>query len=212
MAAEPIYLSHLWAYNNFPGSSISVELFENLAKMTRKNMEMDIPAVTNEKYRALLWNPPTAHFFDLFVWAEKAYGVTCLMDMLSYNRQPLIDTSSPETMLHGLAWNIMDGPMVRHTRGPAENYLDDIFRIYKTFDLDMIWVAGHIGCKNSWALSGVLREMCREKGIPLLIIEYDLCDPRITTREGIIRQVETFMDNVMKAPRLDQTIMKGIPV
>lgn len=212
MAAEPIYLSHLWTYNISPGSSTSVELFERLTKMTRKNLEMGIPAVKNEKYRALLWSPPTAHFFDLFAWAEKAYGVTCLMDMMSYNRQPLIDTSSPEMMLKGLAWNIMDGPMVRHSRGPAENYLDDIFHIYRMFDLDMIWVAGHIGCKNTWALSGMLREICREKGIPLLIIEYDLCDPRITTREGIIRQVETFMDNVMKAPRLDPSIVKGIPV
>jgi len=105
-------------------------------------------------------------------------------------------------MLRGMGNIIMQGPMARHTRGPAENYLDDIFRIYRQFDLDMIWVAGHVGCKNTAALNGVLREMCREAGIPLLILDYDLSDPRIVTHEGMITQVEHFMENVMKAERL----------
>jgi hypothetical protein len=98
----------------------------------------------------------------------------------------------------------MNGPMARHTRGPAENYMDDIFYIHKQFDLDMLWVAGHIGCKNTQALNGILREKCREAGLPLLIIDYDLSDPRIVPREGIINQIDHFMENIMKAKRLDQ--------
>ena len=42
-------------------------------------------------------------------------------------------------------------------------------------------------------------EKCREAGIPLLILDYDLSDPRIVTHEGMITQVEHFMENVMKA-------------
>ena len=202
MAAEVVYLSHLWTFNTFPGMDLSVKLYEKLVKMCRKNMENNISAVTNERYRAVLWNPPTMHAIDLFVWAEKTYGVSLVMDMLTYNMQPFIDTSNPESMLKGLAYNIMDGPMVRHTRGLAENYYDDIFNLYKTYDLDMVWIAGHIGCKNAKALTGMLREKFREKGIPLLIIDYDFMDPRIESREGIIKQVENFMENIMKAERL----------
>jgi len=155
-----------------------------------------------EKYRAVLWNPPFLHFLDIFSWVERTYGVTLIIDSMTYNSLPLIDTSSPDSMLRGMGNIIMQGPMARHTRGPAENYLDDIFRIYRQFDLDMIWVAGHVGCKNTAALNGVLREMCREAGIPLLILDYDLSDPRIVTHEGMITQVEHFMENVMKAERL----------
>jgi hypothetical protein len=49
----------------------------------------------------------------------------------------------------------------------------------------------------------LLREKCREHGLPLLIINYDLSDPRVVSKEGIIEQVNHFMENIMKARRLD---------
>ncbi|HOD16770.1 MAG TPA: 2-hydroxyacyl-CoA dehydratase family protein [Spirochaetota bacterium] len=202
LAAEAVYLPHLWHFNICAGSEGSLKLYERLVGMCRKNLEEKKGAVRNEKYRAVLWNPPFLHFLDIFSWVERTYGVTLIIDSMTYNSLPLIDTSSPDSMLRGMGNIIMQGPMARHTRGPAENYLDDIFRIYRQFDLDMIWVAGHVGCKNTAALNGVLREMCREAGIPLLILDYDLSDPRIVTHEGMITQVEHFMENVMKAERL----------
>jgi len=36
------------------------------------------------------------------------------------------------------------------------------------------------------------------------VIDYDLLDPRIVSRDGMMSQVDFFMENVMKAPRLDQ--------
>lgn len=201
MSAESIYLSHMWNFNIFPGSSQSTHIFKRLLDMAHANLAEGRSAVPGERYRAALWNPPLIHFIDLFNWAERAYGVSLLMDSMSYNRQALIDTATDDSMLRGLANIIMQGPMARHTRGPAENYLEDIFHIYRHFNLDMIWVAGHIGCKNTVALNGILREKCRAAGIPLLIIEYDLTDPRIVPRDAIINQVEHFMENVMKAKR-----------
>ena len=198
LAGEPVYLSHLWAYNVYPGTKENTELFKTLSEIAKKNYEIKKGAIPNEKYRAVLWNPPLLHFIDFFSWAEQKYGVSLIIDSMSYNNQPFIDTSSPETMLNDLASNIMQGPMARHTRGPAKNYLDDIFHIYKHFDLDMVWVAGHIGCKNTAALNGILREKCREAGIPLLVINYDLSDPRVETHDGIKKQVDQFMENIMK--------------
>ncbi|HPV41140.1 MAG TPA: 2-hydroxyacyl-CoA dehydratase family protein [Spirochaetota bacterium] len=201
MAAEPVYLGHLWAFNADPGNPAATRFFHRIADMTRRNLESGVRAVPNERFRAVLWNPPLLHFSELFRWAEEAYGITLVIDSMTYNSQPLIDTSTPDTMLRDLGKIIMQGPMARHTRGPAENYIDDIFRIYHRFNLDMVWVAGHIGCKNTMALNQMLREACREKGVPLLIIEYDLSDQRICSHEGIIRQIDHFMQNVMKVNR-----------
>lgn len=204
LAAEPVYLSHLWGANVSPGQPETTLLFKRLCDLAGKNLRAGTGAVTNEKYRALLWNPPLLHAVDLFNWAETAYGVSLIIDSMSYNRrEPYIDTSSEETLLYGLGLNIMEGPMARHTRGPAENYLDDIFDMVKQFDLDMLWVAGHVGCKNTAALNGVLREKCRKHNLPLLIINYDLSDPRIASRETIMDQVNHFMENIMSAKRLD---------
>jgi len=198
MAAEVVYLSHLWGANVCPGHVKTTEMFKKLAHLCRENLKEGIAAIPNETYRTVLWNPPTLHFFDMISWAEQTWGVALIMDSMTYNSQPLIDTSSRDSMLQGLAKNIMEGPMARHTRGPAENYFHDIFQIYKQFNLDMVWVAGHIGCKNTAALNGILREKCRNAQIPLLIINYDLSDPRIVSREDMKMQVEQFMENIMK--------------
>jgi hypothetical protein len=201
ISAEAVYLSHLWGFNVFPGRKSSTNLFRNIVRLAKDNLDHGISSVPDEKYRALLWNPPTMHFIDLFAWAEQAYGVSLIMDSMSFNRLPFIDTATEETMLRGLGRNIMQGPMARHTRGPMENFFDDMFHIVKTFDIDMIWLAGHIGCKNTQALNGILREKARKIGLPVLIIDYDLSDTRIVPGKGIMAQVDHFMENVMKTKK-----------
>jgi hypothetical protein len=199
MAAEPIYLTHLLFGIARAGTKRATRVFKHVLDLTRHNLEMGKGALEDERYRVALWNPPTLIAADLFAWAEQAYGAALIMDMLSYHRHPFIDTSTPETMLRDLARCIMQGPMAKHTRGPAENFFSDLFQLYEHFDLDMIWMAGHIGCKNTQALNGMFREKCRDRGIPLLIIDYDLSDTRIVSPAGIRRQVDEFMETVMKA-------------
>jgi len=203
MAAEPIYLTHLMYMIAQPGTPRGTRVFRRVAELARRNREARTGALPRERHRAALWNPPTMIFVDLFAWAEQAYGVSLVMDMLTYHRHPFIDTSTPETMLRDMAKVIMQGPMARHTRGPAENFFGDLFHFYERFDLDMIWMAGHIGCKNTQALNGMFREKCRRRGIPLLVIDYDLSDTRVVPPAAIRRQVEHFMETVMRAERLD---------
>lgn len=204
LASEAVWLSHLWHFNITAGDPISIRHYEKLLEMARENYKKNIPATVNERYRAVLWNPPFLHFIDIFNWAERTYGVTLINDSMTYNHHEPIDTTSPESMIKTWGKTIMQGPMVRHTRGPAENYIDDIFRMYKQFDLDMVWIANHVGCKGGQAMNGILREKCRALKIPLLILDYDLSDPRIVSHSGMMKQVEHFMENVMKAKRLDK--------
>jgi hypothetical protein len=201
MAGEPVYLSHLAHIMARPGKPLGTRAFSELVKIARKIREKGQGAVPGEKYRVVLWSPPTPIYPDLFIWAEQNYGVALIMDMLSFNRHPYIDTSTPETMLRSLARIIMEGPMARHSRGPAENFFGDLFQLYEHFSLDMIWMAWHIGCKNTMALSGMFREKCRERGIPLLNISYDLSDTRVVAPLDMRRQAQEFMENIMRATR-----------
>lgn len=198
MAAEPVYLTHLMYGIARPGTPRGTRVFKGVVDLARRNREAGKGALDDERHRVALWNPPTMIFVDLFAWAEQAWGAALIMDMLTYHQHPFIDTGSPQSMLRDLARIIMQGPMARHTRGPAANFFDDLFHLYEAFDLDMIWMAGHIGCKNTQALSGMFREKCRRRGIPLLIIDYDLSDTRVVTPAGIRRQVNLFMETVIE--------------
>ncbi len=199
LAAEPIYMSHMWAYTVYPGSKRATRMFERLRDHAKNAIKTNRPAVPNEKHRALLWGPFPAHPLGIFKWAEKRYQTAMILDSLSFNRLPLIDVSTRQSMLEGLAWTIMHGPMARHSRGLAENYFNDLFFAVERFGIDMIWQSGHVGCKNSQALYQMLREKCREREIPLLIWEFDLADSRVVSEARMREQIDSFMENVMKA-------------
>jgi len=199
MAAEPVYLTHLLYQIAQPGTPRATRVFRKMLELARRNREAGQGALADERHRVALWNPPTMIFVDLFAWAEQAYGTAMIMDMLTYHNHPYVDTRSPRSMLRDLARIIMQGPMARHTRGPADNFFSDLFHLYEAFDLDMIWMAGHIGCKNTQALFGMFREKCRRRDIPLLIIDYDLSDTRVVPPSGIRRQVDMFMETVIEA-------------
>jgi benzoyl-CoA reductase/2-hydroxyglutaryl-CoA dehydratase subunit BcrC/BadD/HgdB len=204
LASEAIYFSHFLLFNTFTWHKETVRLWEKLVKLGRKNLEKGKGAVENEKYRAVVWNAPFIHFVDIFNKLENEYGLVVVMDSLSYNNIPLIDTSSPESMLKGLAHIIMEGPMVRNTRGPKENYYDYMFQCWKQFDLDMVWMSNNINCKSAQGMNGMLREMCREKNIPYFVLDYDLLDPRTINSDNMMKQVDHFMENVMKARRIEK--------
>ncbi len=204
MAAEAIWASHLWFQIFRPGCEESYRMFKRIVDLCKVNFKKGTPALPNERYRLVLWNAPMIDFSDIYAWAEKRYGVSLIMDMVTFNRHPFIDTTTPETMLQDLAKTGMQSVMGRHTRGPSENYIDDLFYVYEHFDLDMIWIASSLGCKNSKGLLGIVREKCREEGIPLLSIDHEIFDTRTVPRENIMKQVDDFMINIMKAERLDQ--------
>ena len=117
---------------------------------------------------------------------------------MTFNTLDFIDTKSNDAMLSDLSNLIMQGPMSRHVRGPAENYFADIFYIHKHFDIDMLWVADNIGCKMSAGLNEILREKCREADLPMLIIPYDLMDHRFASAQDIKDMIDNFMETIME--------------
>jgi len=202
LAAEALWLPHLWAFSAFPGSQRSLQMIKDLVELGSDNLKKGISAAPKENYRALLWNVTMVHFPDFFPWIENKYGVAMVMESMSHNRIPYIDTSSEEEMLRGLSRITMEGPMARHLRGPMENNNDDLAYICQNYDIDFVIVAGNIGCKQSSALNAVGREITREMGIPYCVVEYDLIDPRIASKQDIKDQIDDFMENVMKAEPL----------
>ncbi len=179
------------------GTPATTNFCRVLRDEARKRVTEKRGAVQDERVRVILWNPPFLVDGGLFQWMEETYGAVIVMDMLGYRSYSVIDTSSPDTMLKGLAYDMMQGPMARHTRGPARNYYEDILRLFREYQADMVLLASHQGCKNALALGGILREVFRARKIPHLDIQYDLVDPRITSPEAIRSQVSTFMETMM---------------
>ena len=202
LPTDCVTLNHLYHINTAPGFEQSTRNWETVLKLARENHAKGIGGSKNERYRCIMWNPGPDMFGFFPSWIEYRWGIVIVHDSMSYNTQPLIDTSSHDSMLAGLGHDIMTGPMARHTRGPMENYFRDMFHVYEYMDADMIIMNAHIGCKNTMALNQVMREECRKRNIPVCIYEYDLMDPRVVSIDGIKSQVDHFMKNIMKAEPL----------
>lgn len=180
-----------------PGTPEATRFCRYLRDEAKARSDRGVGAVRDERIRIVLWNPPFLIDGDLFRWMEETYGAVVVMDMLAYRSYSVVDTSSPEAMIRSLAYDMMKGPMARHTRGPARNYYEDLVRLVREYGADMVLVASHQGCKNALAVAGIVREIFRRQEIPLLDIQYDLVDPRITPPEEIRNQISRFMETVM---------------
>jgi hypothetical protein len=186
------------AYQVCPGTPMGVRIIEEVLKVARDNCRKGRGLVPDERHRAILWGafPVTAP--DLYEWLEDEYGMVTVMVMLSYDRHPVIDTSSEASMMRGLVEIMAKPPMARHTRGPVENFLGDLFRLYEDYQADLVIMGAHQSCKNMRAALRILRESCRQRNIPLMIIDHDVFDARVVSPEAIKSQVRDFMDTVMR--------------
>jgi benzoyl-CoA reductase subunit B len=147
-----------------------------------------------EKIR-LLWFDimPYGWVFEFMPWLEQEWGAILVMDMFSNFPYTLIDTSTEETMFHDLAKrNLMDVPMIRQARGTAENFSSDIVRIVKDYKIDCVIWPGHMGHKDGAATAGIMRETCRDIGVPFLHIGLDLFDKRYTSVDEVKDKVSQF--------------------
>ena len=59
--------------------------------------------------------------------------------------------------------------------------------------------AGHIACKSNWAIAKMVKDRIQdEAGVPVLNLQLDLFDPRITSVETIKGIMDNFMTTVME--------------
>jgi benzoyl-CoA reductase/2-hydroxyglutaryl-CoA dehydratase subunit BcrC/BadD/HgdB len=129
---------------------------------------------------------PYGWIFELMPWLEEEWGAVIVMDMFGNFPYTLIDTSSEKTIFRDLAKrNLLDAPMIRQARGTAENFSNDIRRIVKDYKIDCVIWPGHMGHKDGSATMGIMRETCRELGVPFLHIGLDLFDKRYTSTEEV---------------------------
>lgn len=76
----------------------------------------------------------------------------------------------------------------------------------EAWDIDMVVVSDHIGCKSTSAMKGILRDVCRERGIPVCFLPVDIMDPRFVSKEETMHTADQFMETVMNAEPLREQV------
>ncbi len=204
---DVLWQSHLMYMSGDPGQEEGLELFKKLQKLWRKAYYFKEPGVKNMKYRVVLWNPPSFGYAHMWNWLERCWGIGIINDMETFSQMTMIDTSSRESIIEGLAEHMCNAPMSRHNRGPAENWMEDLNLMTTLYRPDFILNMNQMSCRSSLAMTGAMKEWGREKDLPICFVDFNLYDNRVVSRQGQRDQVNNFMLNVMKATPLDESLL-----
>lgn len=183
---------------SFGGSRWGEEIARGLAEDARRRLESG-ERDFEEKVRAIWYQDPVWWDIQIYDWMERELGLTVPMDIFGYYAsEGYVDTSSPEKILEGLARRMINcHPMSRQFRGNMDRYIEDFMVLHERFKADCGIMAGHIACKHSWGGVGLFKEACKKAGIPLLVFEFDMFDPRILTYRELQFELERFVNEIV---------------
>ncbi|MBN2100012.1 MAG: 2-hydroxyacyl-CoA dehydratase, partial [Dehalococcoidia bacterium] len=175
------------------GEPRKTQWYRDLVANAEARVRENNPEVPNQKIRLLWYDIQPMFFSELVPWLEQEWGAVIAMDMVSYCPHELVDTSTEEAMLRGLAKRALQhGPMIHQARGLVDNVISDIRRIVTDYKIDCVIFPGHMGHKDMAATASIARETCRELGVPFLYIGMDICDKRYTSVDQIKDKISQF--------------------
>ncbi len=160
-------------------------------------------AVPDEKIRLLWFDVLSLGItMDLFPWLEEEWGAVIVMDMFGYAPYSQLDTTNMDTMMRSLAARALnDVPMIRQARGLADLFLTDITNIVKEYKIDAVIYPGYMGHKDGTANIGMMREKCRELGVPFLTIGMDFYDDRYTSPDEVKDRISKWFESMGHTPK-----------
>jgi benzoyl-CoA reductase subunit B len=155
-------------------------------------------AVNDERYRVLWYYVPVMFDIGLHQWLEESFRAVVIMDFLnSFFRQDPIDTTSVDTMLLSLARRGLETSMSR-LRVDGHKLTERFLHDYEDFGADCVVFPTPGGCKHIWGWLNLLRETCRERGIPICVFDIDLMDSRVQSADSVRVTIERFFKTVME--------------
>ena len=194
-------LNHLSQKLTLVGTSDAVEFYKTAHDICKKRLENGAHVLPEERIRFMMMY--TGIYFDqsLFFWFQEEMGVTYLLDMLvAHDFSPIIDTTTIDTMLAGLARGMLNLPMTRQLKGGWDmtaNWLYDCLHYVDTYKADCLVFSGHTACKQAWGIYRlVAEEVKKQLGVPSLRLEGDGWDSRITPMSVVKEQLSEFFETL----------------
>ena len=186
------------------GTEEGVKVMRSMVETSKKRLEnKEYPAA--EEVARSLWTY-TSYYFDmagLFNRMEEN-GITHLGDGLDLVFPQVIDTSSRESMLTGMAEIARNMPMTRQmgASSMSQQWLEDITWAMRELRGDCCIYCGHHSCKQTWSAATIVRnELLKRAGIPTLILQGDSWIRRMTPIETLQELIEEFVNNVVRKRR-----------
>ena len=162
------------------------------------------------RHRAIVWGVQPQYCIDMLNWMVHCWGIVPLTDMLSMvSTREIAETDTPENReqaYYDMAWLNENMIMRNRTHGGYKVLVDELWEFCEKMNADMVILWEHMSCKALAGMHGQFEEQARERGIHLVWVCHDLCDPRVYSRQAIRNQLNAYMRTVMREEPLDPSI------
>jgi len=179
------------------GLPVATEAVKTRLDMMKAQIANGEKAVPEEKVR-VIWNYlPVLYAPTLFNWIAQEFGAVTVAAMGSWEQHEPVDTSTPESMIRGMARRALNVHMGRQGRGSSDIWIEDTMNAFEHWQGDCIIVNGALGCKWVRGSYGLLKDICRERGIPVMMFDADIADPRVVSQTEVQTRIGDFLESVM---------------
>ena len=189
-AASTIFLS---------GTPENISFYRKMLEIAKTRYKNNEHHGGEEKVRSI-W-PYMVTFFDISLceWLDRELGMSVLLDIFNYNLSDPVDTKSDlDTVFNGMARKAMSWPMIKQSTDFYYPFLDDCIRMAKDFSADCFVYTQSIACKQFGGVPQLLREaLMDEVGIPMLVIDFDVGDARMTSTQTFKDKISMFVQTLL---------------
>ncbi|MFW9999975.1 MAG: 2-hydroxyacyl-CoA dehydratase [Candidatus Hodarchaeota archaeon] len=181
------------------GTQENLSFYKEMLKVVKYRYKNKKHHGGEEKIRSI-W-PYMVTYFDMSLceWLDRELGMSVLFDIFNYNFSDPINTKSDlDTLFYGMAKKAMEWPMVKQSTDFYYPFIEDCLKMAKEFSADCFIFTQSIGCKQFGAIPQLLKEaLMDELGIPMLLIEFDTGDARLTSIKTIKEKISMFAETLM---------------
>jgi len=180
------------------GSPEVVEFLKAQYDMGKEKAQRNEGWLREEKFRIAWIQNPIWFDVGIYDWMEKQYGAMVTMDAFGFQESlPVVDPWDDTEVYKVLGKRVLRSPMPHRSSGPAEFYMEAVTQIISEYKCNAAIFAGHVGCKHTWAVAKVIKDMISDRfGIPTLTFDVDGLDPRYRGSESIKNRIKDFMEMI----------------
>ncbi len=151
-------------------------------------------AVPEEKLRLNWFYLHAIYDRGIYSKLEDEKGVVHPISFGFYDTVGLIDTSSTESIIKGVAERLLHYVMGRQGIGVGDIYINDCIDAVKKYQCDAVILSAHVGCKYLKGLVSLVRDELRKIRVPMLVFDADTFDPRVSPPEEFYPKIYDFVD------------------
>lgn len=182
------------------GTDEGIRTLETMVRIAKQRLASGAYPAEREVARCV-W-AYTSYYFDFsgfFNWMEER-GYSHLGDGLDLCFPQVIDTSSRESIIDGIAEAAWNMPMTRQVGGESmsASWTEDVIWAAKDLGANCVIYCGHHSCKQTWSVVSILRsELAKRTGLPLLVLQGDAWIKHMTPMSVIQQEIDEFIKNVV---------------